>query len=708
MSKHTRILVLFLGGIALPCVLLGHLAYRGIQNDQALREREWLNHHRKRTNLIVKSIHDSVAAIEQTFLQAIINLGAQRHSADGIVWDALKMRLPLVEEVFVFNNTGKIRLPAAKVLFVFESGAKSESREMRPAAFVGIMQEGQQLEFQRHDDRAALAFYQQALTRVASYQTKGELLSAIARVQKKLRLFPNAVETYKRLMREYSQIRIASGIPLGLAARLECGNLFLANSDPSRALQTFLEAYISLVNGEWALEKAQYNFFSSQFAGALATILARAHLPASWQSHRAFFKDLQEKEKQQIALTSRLQTFQQKAPPWLSEKIAQMTLDHRKAAQRFVFDIGGHSYLVSLLHLPVKSDAPVNTIWGLLFDANHLKEHVLRAAVQAHLPAASAGWVVRDENGNVLAKSAAALVGAPVVKADFAEKFPPWSLELYRREQAPLEALFSSERSIYFYIFVLIAGILIFGLALTLRSVSHELELARLKSDFVSTISHEFKSPLTSIRQLAEMLQTNRVPSEPRRQQYYDVIVEQSERLSTLIDNVLDFSKMEEGRKVFEFERLDISGLLREIVSRVQHQVSHLGFQLQTRIPDHLPPVQADRIAIAHVVTNLLDNAIKYSGEAKRAEIRIASEDGHLVIAVQDYGIGVAKGELRKIFERFHRGGDPHTRTVKGAGLGLTLVKQIVQAHHGSVHVQSEPGKGSTFSIRLPIAEERG
>ncbi|MGH7599120.1 MAG: sensor histidine kinase [bacterium] len=252
---------------------------------------------------------------------------------------------------------------------------------------------------------------------------------------------------------------------------------------------------------------------------------------------------------------------------------------------------------------------------------------------------------------------------------------------------------------------MLIAGILIFGLVLTLRGVSHELEIAKLKSDFASTISHEFKSPLTSIRQLAEMLQTNRVPSEPRRRQYYDVIVEQSERLSTLIDNVLDFSKMEEGRKVFEFERLDISGLLREIVSRVQHQISHWGFQLQACISDRLPPVKADRLAIAHVVTNLLDNAIKYSGAAKRAEIRVAAEDGHLVIAVQDHGIGIAKDELKKIFERFHRGGDPQTRTVKGAGLGLTLVKQIVQAHHGSVHAESVPGKGSTFTVRLPIQD---
>jgi len=232
--------------------------------------------------------------------------------------------------------------------------------------------------------------------------------------------------------------------------------------------------------------------------------------------------------------------------------------------------------------------------------------------------------------------------------------------------------------------------------------VTHELELAKMKSDFVSAISHEFKSPLTSIRQLAEMLQTGRVPSEERRQKYYDTLLEQSERLSLLTDNVLNFAKMEEGRKEFEFEKTDISALLKEVVPVVQDRVSHEDFEIQLKIENSLPSIMADSTAISQSITNLIDNAIKFSGKAKKIVVKSFTEDQYLVISVQDFGIGIKKEELGKVFDRFYRVGHELTRTVKGSGLGLTLVKQIVEAHQGKVHVESEPGQGSTFSIKLP------
>jgi signal transduction histidine kinase len=242
-------------------------------------------------------------------------------------------------------------------------------------------------------------------------------------------------------------------------------------------------------------------------------------------------------------------------------------------------------------------------------------------------------------------------------------------------------------------------------LILTVRTVSHELELAKMKSDFVSTVSHEFKSPLTSIQQVAEMLQAGRVPSEDRRRQYYDLLLEQSQRLCLLTDNILNLARIEEGRKKFVLERLNVARLLKEVLPAVQDRVRHEGFAIELKLEEPLPGISGDGEALVHAVTNLLDNAVKYSGQSRSIVVRSFVQGQHLVISVTDFGIGIRKDQADRVFERFYRGGDELTRSVKGSGLGLTLVKEIVQAHRGVVRVESEPGRGSTFSILLPLGQ---
>ena len=253
------------------------------------------------------------------------------------------------------------------------------------------------------------------------------------------------------------------------------------------------------------------------------------------------------------------------------------------------------------------------------------------------------------------------------------------------------------------YLLALILGILTFGVFLTVRMMSREIKLAKLKSDFVSTVSHEFRSPLTSIRQLAEMLEAGRVPSEERRQHYYHVILEQSERLSHLVTNILDLDRIESGVKKLEYETVDLPHLLENIVAKMQQQTRHEGYVITLDIPHQLPAIRLDPNAITQVMDNLIDNAIKYSGNSKDVTVRAHAEKGNVIIAVKDHGIGIKKEEIGKIFDRFYRGGDELTRSVKGSGLGLALVQQLVQAHTGSVWAQSEPGQGTVFFIRLPI-----
>jgi signal transduction histidine kinase len=663
----------------------------------ALLEKEQLNQHNQIARQIANSINDKISAVEEAFLDSIANHHGPQQDSDVLSsLKLLKSRYDLVEEVFLFDSAEHIQLPLAKILFLPAGTVKSLAPQPLPSA----MLLGQQYEFQQNRFQEALTSYQQAFAQVSNNQTRAETLNAIARVQSKSNLFPDAIKSYQAIIQDYSDIRLGSGVPSGLAGQLEIGALFLAIDEPNSAVQTFIGLYQDLIDAEWTLEKSQYEFFTEQIEESIDKIISQNELLQSYQNT---VRKLKSTEGRQREITERLLAFQGNAAADLLAKVAQNTEIPTSAIKRFTLDIAGRMYLVSIPGEREGNGNQANMTWGLLLNSEQLKVKLLQPIIQQYVSSEDIHWIVKGRGEETILKSDASALGTRTARVNFAGNFPPWSLELYEQDPRLFETLLTSRRGIYLYMFILLAGILIFGLTLTIRIVTHEFELGKMKSDFVSTVSHEFKSPLTSIRQLAEMLQTGRVPSDERRQRYYNVLLEQSERLSLLIDNILDFAKMEEGKKEFEFEMVDMGPLLEELISTIQQQVRHEGFTLQAEIDKDLPSIQVDRSAITQAITNLIDNAIKYSGEAKKIYVRGFTEDQHLVIAVQDFGVGIKTGEIDKVFERFYRGGDELTRTVKGSGLGLTLVKQIVQTHHGSVLVESKPGSGSTFSIKLPI-----
>lgn len=701
--KRKRMFLLFFLGVGLPSLLLGYLAFRGIQNDQALLEKERLNEHRRIAELITQSIDENIFEVEQAFQNTIAN--RQQGSNIALIHSLgdLKSQHHFVKEVFFFQNAGKIRFPMAKLLFLPDDSTQSLYVQPRSSSLVRKIRAGQQLEFQQKKYREALTSYEQAIEQTSTRQIKGELLSAVARVQKKSKLFQDAIKSYETIAQEFSQVRTAEGIPLGLAARLELGSLYLAIDDSSKAIETLIELYKALIQREWRLEKAQYDFFAQNINKSIDEILSPASLPSSLESYGKTYQLLKREEKKQREITENLLIFQESAKMDLLAKVPQEQDESLRPWKRLALELGRQSYLVSLLCQSIRDENQADEFWGLLLDSDYLKDILLQQSIQDHVSSEKTEWAVKGKEDETILKSENFPSGSMTVRANFVENFPPWSLVLYQQNPALFETFLTSRRGIYFYMFLLIAGILMFGLILTVRTVAREMELAKMKSDFVSAISHEFKSPLTSIRQLAEMLQTGRIPSEERRQKYYDVLLEQSERLSLLTDNILSFAQIEEGRKEFKFEMADIGALLNDIVSTLQDRVCHEGFEIQIDIDKSLPEIRIDTAAMTQAVTNLMDNAIKYSDKKKKIVTRSFTENQNLIIAVQDFGVGIKKEEIGKVFERFYRGGDELTRTVKGSGLGLTLVKQIVEAHQGSVHVESEPGRGSTFSIILPL-----
>ena len=254
---------------------------------------------------------------------------------------------------------------------------------------------------------------------------------------------------------------------------------------------------------------------------------------------------------------------------------------------------------------------------------------------------------------------------------------------------------------------VLILGglslVLTVGIWLTYRNVTKEMALARLKSDFVANVSHELRTPLSLIRLYAETLEMGRLTSPEKFQEYFRIIRKESERLSALINNILDFSRIEAGKKEYNFRETNLAELVRNTLESYRFQIEQKGFAFEEHIEGDLPPVRVDREAIARSLLNLVNNALKYSNEKKYLGVNLYRADGLLKLEVVDHGIGIPRSDQPKIFEKFYRVGHPLVHNTKGSGLGLALVRHVVQAHGGQVWVESAPGKGSKFTIALPL-----
>jgi signal transduction histidine kinase len=292
--------------------------------------------------------------------------------------------------------------------------------------------------------------------------------------------------------------------------------------------------------------------------------------------------------------------------------------------------------------------------------------------------------------------------GKPEAERNFSYVFPDLTLAI--KYQGTTVADLGSRFLRYNYTVLAALSLLMAGgIWLTYRNISREMKLARLKSDFVANVSHELRTPLALIRLYAETLELGRLTAKEKYQEYFRIIREESERLTALINNILDFSRIEAGRKEYEFKETNLAELVRSTLESYRFQIQQHGFAFEENICADIPPLSVDREAIARSLLNLVNNALKYSKDQKYIGVRLYRSNGSVNLEVCDHGIGIPANEHEKIFEKFYRCGDPLVHNVKGSGLGLSLVRHIARAHGGDVLVESAPEKGSKFTIALPM-----
>jgi signal transduction histidine kinase len=236
------------------------------------------------------------------------------------------------------------------------------------------------------------------------------------------------------------------------------------------------------------------------------------------------------------------------------------------------------------------------------------------------------------------------------------------------------------------------------------RAIRQEVGLARLQADFVSAVSHEFRTPLAAMRQLSELLAAGRVPHEPKRQHYYDSLAGESRRLQRLVENLLDFGRLQAGARPYRLEPLDPRAIVEEVVRGYQAEIARPDCRIDVVGRRDSPGILGDREALSLALHNLVDNAVKYSGGAAPVRIDWEPRGDRLALSVHDEGPGIAPDEQRRIFQKFVRGAAAAAANVRGTGVGLAMVELVATGHGGEVLVYSEPGAGATFTLLLPMA----
>jgi len=262
-------------------------------------------------------------------------------------------------------------------------------------------------------------------------------------------------------------------------------------------------------------------------------------------------------------------------------------------------------------------------------------------------------------------------------------------------------------RSAWFNRWIAGAGVLLLIVAMAatviVRAAGREFAVARLQADFVAAVSHEFRTPLTSLRQVAEVLHDGRVAPE-RQAFHYLALVRHTDRLTRLVETLLDFGRMEAGTSPYRKERLAVGPWILSLVEEFNQTIMDRGYRVALRgIPDGL--VEGDRDALTNALWNLLDNAVKYSPEHRHVFVDTGRSGAMMAIRVRDHGIGIPEREQREIFRKFVRGAEAKHRNIAGTGIGLAMVAHVARAHGGTVHVESAPGMGSTFTLLIPCLE---
>jgi signal transduction histidine kinase len=694
--RYRRALVLFTAVFLLAGAAILWVAAREVERERLVIENERYGALRRSADAATERIAALIAARFESLkiIASDLNSAPSRRDLAARLLEQAE-KAGGFGALFIISRDESAPLFSARSPFDSASPKNAPEANADPSAGTAT-RDAERLEFQAKDPGAAAAAYRKILAANPARSVHGRSLNGLARALSKSGQRDGALENYQRVRRDFGLETSEDGIPLGVLAAIEIGRLDREMGRPVPALDVWLLTYSEILGSRYALTEGQFEGFASRLDELIGSVLAEG-APASAGTDAA--GRWSEFKRQSAEIRKRAQ-------------IAEMIQAHF-AAPPDELSASSRPPLSPLLRSKAIDDAlwiagyiPLSgsRFLGALLDEGALRERMLPPVLSSLRADSGLEAQILDGFGRVLAGGPfQPPAAAPSLQRALPGPLSPWVLRL--SEPSPVRSApeLRRKRTVYFAAAAIVLLAVFAGGWTTLRGVAKDVEVANLKSDFVATVSHELRTPVTGIRALSELLKEGRVPDDATRARYHETLFRESGRLSRMIENILDFSKIEAGLKEYRFASTDPAALTRAVASHFQDAAGSRGFRLAARIEEPLPRLDLDEEAISRALFNLLDNAAKYSGDAREIDLLARAESGSLVWAVRDRGPGIPAADLPRVFDKFYRSRKTLESTVPGSGIGLTLVKHIVQAHGGAVAIRSEEGAGTTVEIRIPV-----
>ncbi|MDB4581558.1 HAMP domain-containing histidine kinase [Draconibacterium sp.] len=667
LKPASRLSVVFILVVVLSGSILTWFSINNISNQKVLTEKRIQEEQRELSVLFSDVLQKQIETVTAGFSNEISPIGLLK---DSLVKKAAEF--DFIIQPFILASNGD---------FIYPNFAGMSENSINPkfsGRFKTEYYEGEKAEFAENNLKAAWEKYLKCLQISTSKIDSVKALNAVGRVSMKLQELENAIQHYNTIVLTYFNVSDENGVPYIYYAVPQLLKITTAGNI-EKQLPIFECCFEKMEKGEIPLNINTKDWLT-QSINSLQEITVNN--PGKLEN----IKTLETYILQQLQFVDEYRST-------MSELLKKGSLDQFLNVGndfKIVNSISGNSQKLLLINTNFTNLA------GFLIDGEKLYATVIKTGLQSGFEFEYKIEFVSGYNSNSTKNNL-------VYSSQLNPYFPEQVMQIKLIDENLINDLIQRRSWIYGISTILLLVAMILGVVLIVRDISREKHLARLQSDFISNVTHELKTPLTSISMFTESMLLKRVKKDSDKEEYLSIILKESERLKRMINNILEFSKLEKGKSDYRFVNSNLAAIVNTAIQEFDYWFEKEGFEVVSELDDKIE-AKVDPEKMKQVFENLLNNSIKYSTINKKIFTRLFMNTDKIHIEIEDHGIGIPEKEISKIFEKFYR--INHKDSISGTGLGLTVVNEIVQAHDGKIEVDSEVGKGSKFSIILNQQKE--